>query len=35
MSAKITTKNNLFFRYGEIEIEAKLPKGDWLVTGNK
>lgn len=33
MSAKVTTKNSSVFRYGEIEIVAKLPTGDWIVTG--
>lgn len=33
MSAKLTTKNSLFFRYGELEIIAKLPSGDWILTG--
>jgi len=33
MSAKLTTKNSLFFRYGELKIIAKLPSGDWILTG--
>lgn len=35
MSAKLTTKSNILFRYGEIELVAKLPKGDWIMTGNQ
>nr|ADZ45540.2 beta-1,3-glucan recognition protein 4b [Thitarodes pui] len=31
ISGKITTKNEFNFRYGRVEIRAKLPKGDWLV----
>lgn len=34
MSAKLTTKNKILFRYGELELVAKLPTGDWLLTGN-
>ncbi|XP_055383696.1 uncharacterized protein LOC129613590 [Condylostylus longicornis] len=30
VSARITTKNKFTFKYGTIEIRAKLPKGDWL-----
>lgn len=33
MSAKLTTKNSLNFPYGELEITAKLPTGDWILTG--
>jgi len=33
VSAKLTTKNHLFFRYGELEVIAKLPTGDWIVSG--
>ena len=29
-SAKITSKNKFSFKYGRVEFEAKLPKGDWL-----
>lgn len=29
-SAKITTVNSFSFRYGRIEVEAKMPTGDWL-----
>ncbi|KAK7575921.1 hypothetical protein V9T40_012207 [Parthenolecanium corni] len=30
-SAQITTKNSLAFRFGRMEIRAKLPSGDWIV----
>lgn len=33
MSAKLTTRNSFFFRLGKIEIVAKLPIGDWIVSG--
>lgn len=33
MSAKITTKNKLYFRYGHIKMIVKLPVGDWIVSG--
>lgn len=33
VSAKLTTKNHLFFRYGKLEVIAKLPAGDWIVPG--
>ena len=29
-SARLRTERSLSFRYGRMEIEAKLPKGDWL-----
>ena len=29
-SAKIRTVNSFWYRYGRIEIKAKLPNGDWL-----
>lgn len=29
-SAEIHTKNKFKFKYGRIEIRAKLPSGDWL-----
>ncbi|XP_075237841.1 uncharacterized protein LOC142334050 isoform X2 [Lycorma delicatula] len=31
VSAQITTKNTFYFRYGIIQIIAKLPEGDWIV----
>ncbi|XP_055376827.1 gram-negative bacteria-binding protein 3-like [Condylostylus longicornis] len=30
VSAQISTINNFNFKYGKIEIRAKLPKGDWV-----
>nr|XP_023017872.1 beta-1,3-glucan-binding protein-like isoform X1 [Leptinotarsa decemlineata] len=30
VSAQITTKQKFAFKYGKIEIRAKLPKGDWI-----
>lgn len=30
VSAKLNTKNSFRFRYGRVEIRAKLPKGDWI-----
>ncbi|XP_066246310.1 beta-1,3-glucan-binding protein-like [Euwallacea similis] len=30
MSSQLTTKGKFFFKYGKIDIRAKLPKGDWL-----
>ncbi|XP_044256880.1 beta-1,3-glucan-binding protein-like [Tribolium madens] len=29
-SGRITTKNKWSFKFGKIEIRAKLPKGDWI-----
>ena len=29
-SAKITTSTSFSFKYGRVEVVAKLPKGDWL-----
>lgn len=29
-SAQITTKNSFAFKYGRIEIRAKMPRGDWI-----
>lgn len=34
-SAKINTKSKFSFKYGRVEILAKLPQGDWLFPGNK
>uniref|UniRef100_A0A1B6LTI8 Uncharacterized protein n=1 Tax=Graphocephala atropunctata TaxID=36148 RepID=A0A1B6LTI8_9HEMI len=31
MSARVTSKNSFTFRYGAVEIRAKLPRGDWIV----
>ncbi|XP_047026780.1 beta-1,3-glucan-binding protein-like [Helicoverpa zea] len=30
ITSKITTKNKFAFKYGRIEISAKLPLGDWI-----
>ncbi|CAM9956145.1 unnamed protein product [Scytosiphon promiscuus] len=30
MSARVRTAGTFSFRYGRIEVKAKLPKGDWL-----
>jgi len=29
-SAKISTKESFSFRYGRVEVRAKMPQGDWL-----
>lgn len=29
-SARLRTANTFSFKYGRLEVEAKLPKGDWL-----
>lgn len=29
-SAKLTTVGRFNVKYGRVEVEAKLPKGDWL-----
>ena len=29
-SARVRTVNSFSFKYGKLEIEAKLPKGDWI-----
>lgn len=33
MSAMLKAKTPI--KYGRIEIVAKMPKGDWLIPGNK
>ncbi|KAF7268731.1 hypothetical protein GWI33_018084 [Rhynchophorus ferrugineus] len=30
LSSQLTTKGKFSFKYGRIEVKAKLPKGDWL-----
>ncbi|XP_061728215.1 beta-1,3-glucan-binding protein 1-like [Cydia pomonella] len=30
ITAKITTKNKFSFKYGRVEVSAKMPLGDWL-----
>jgi len=32
-SARLTTKNYLYSLYGKLEVVAKLPTGDWIVSG--
>lgn len=29
-TARINTKDSFNFKYGRVEIRAKLPRGDWL-----
>ena len=29
-SARLRTAESFFFRYGKVEVKAKLPRGDWL-----
>ncbi|XP_075164783.1 gram-negative bacteria binding protein 1 [Haematobia irritans] len=31
ISGRISSENSFNFKYGRIEVKAKLPKGDWLV----
>ncbi|XP_013136472.1 PREDICTED: beta-1,3-glucan-binding protein-like, partial [Papilio polytes] len=31
ITAKITTKRSFSFKYGRIEVRAKMPLGDWLI----
>lgn len=33
ISAKIHTKNTFSFKYGRIEVIAKLSEGDWIYPG--
>ena len=35
MSGRIRTKGKFSFRYGRMEIEAKMPVGDWLWPGKE
>ncbi|CAH1711664.1 unnamed protein product [Aphis gossypii] len=32
VSARLTTKNNFLFHFGQVEVIAKLPIGDWIVS---
>lgn len=32
-SARLRTAKSFSFRYGRVETEAKMPKGDWLWPG--
>ncbi|KAL4131837.1 hypothetical protein QTP88_009086 [Uroleucon formosanum] len=31
VSSRLTTKNNMAFLYGQLEVTAKFPTGDWIV----
>lgn len=33
VTAKLTSKNHLSFLSGQLEVVAKLPSGDWIVSG--
>lgn len=33
LSARMNTKSTFSFKYGTVEIRAKLPKGDWIYPG--
>jgi hypothetical protein len=33
-SARLRTVNSFAFKYGKVEISAKMPTGDWLWPGN-
>lgn len=33
VSAKLTTKNSFSVLYGQLEVVAKLPIGDWIASG--
>lgn len=32
-SAKIRTHDSFSFKYGKVEVSAKMPAGDWLLPG--
>lgn len=32
-SAKLTTVDSFAFKYGRVEVKAKMPTGDWLWPG--
>lgn len=34
MTGRITTRNKFSFKFGKVEIRAKLPAGNWLLPGN-
>lgn len=34
-SARLNTKNSFSFKYGHVEVIAKMPEGDWLWPGRK
>jgi beta-glucanase (GH16 family) len=33
MAARIRTVNSFSFKYGRVEVNAKMPTGDWLWPG--
>lgn len=33
-SARIRTADSFAFKYGKLEVRAKIPSGDWLWPGN-
>lgn len=33
VSARINTRSAFGFRYGHLEVRAKLPRGDWIWPG--
>lgn len=32
-SARLRSKRGFSFKYGKVEVEAKMPKGDWIWPG--
>lgn len=34
-SARLVTENSFSFKYGHVEVIAKIPQGDWLWPGKK
>lgn len=30
-AGQIHTKNSFSFKYGKVEVQAKMPMGDWIV----
>lgn len=34
-SARLRTHNSFSFKYGRVEVVAKIPQGDWLWPGTK
>lgn len=34
-SGKVTTRNRFNFKYGRIDVRAKLPAGNWLIPGKR
>lgn len=34
-SARVRSLDSFAFKYGKVEISAKLPSGDWLLPGEK